>query len=322
MKTLQLEVRSSDLDGYPYGVIEGIASTDSVDRENDVIDHSGWDFDDFWKNGGVLLYNHNHDKPIGKVFQLTNQGGKLFYKARLSKTPFAQEVRTLVDEGIISFSSVGFQPLDIESREDDRGMEFKRQKLIEISLAPIPANLEAEIISVRSKQFPEITKSLETKGVVPYESTPFVDRPWDKTPAVKRLRKWASKDGSGDKDKMNWGKYKRGFAYFKEDGKEFGDYMFPHHDISGGRLVCIPAAVRNALARLDNSSVPSADKDRVRSHLERHLNAFNERELIPQEPSEEVETVDERRVLQAALVGAVSRIRAMRFTLHKGGELE
>ncbi|MBM4319885.1 MAG: hypothetical protein FJ125_07975, partial [Deltaproteobacteria bacterium] len=36
---------------------------------------------------------------------------------------------------------------------------------------------------------------------------------WDATAAVDRLRKWASNDGSGAKDKMDWGKYESGFAW-------------------------------------------------------------------------------------------------------------
>lgn len=47
------------------------------------------------------------------------------------------------------------------------------------------------------------------------------------------------------------------------------NYKFPHHKEKGGPAFL--AGVRNALARLEGSSIPESDKDGVRRHLEAHL---------------------------------------------------
>jgi ATP-dependent protease ClpP protease subunit len=46
-------------------------------------------------------------------------------------------------------------------------------------------------------------------------------------------------------------------------------YKFPHHKTKGGPAFL--AGVRNALARLEGSSIPEGDKDGVRKHLQAHL---------------------------------------------------
>lgn len=191
LKYFETQVKSASLADYPHGAIEGIASTDTLDRDGDIIDHEGWDFEEFKKNGMPLLWNHQKDKPIGKLFQLTNQGGKLFYKAGFSKIPLAQEVRTLVDEDIVKFASVGFMPTDgegdIEWTSEDKRI-FHKQKLVEVSLATIPSNLEAEILTVRSLDFPEMVKEMAEKGK-DYGSAVLLTKPgWEETETSFRYR--------------------------------------------------------------------------------------------------------------------------------------
>ena len=46
------------------------------------------------------------------------------------------------------------------------------------------------------------------------------------------MAKWASSDGSGDPDTINWTKYRRGFAVYEPDAADtLGGYGFPHHDV-------------------------------------------------------------------------------------------
>jgi len=162
MKYLETEAKAIKLDQYPHGAIEFVASTGARDRDGDIIDPEGWDLKGFKKNGGPLLFNHNHAMLVGQVFQITNQSGdKLQGKARFSKIPLAQEVRTLVDEGILKHLSVGFRPLETDDDYNKDGVHFTKQELIEVSLATVPSNLEAEIIEHRSADFPILCKMLE-----------------------------------------------------------------------------------------------------------------------------------------------------------------
>lgn len=55
------------------------------------------------------------------------------------------------------------------------------------------------------------------RGVVPYKDFPVVEGTWDAVAAVNRWRKWASSDGSGDKDKIDWAKYAQCFLYVRSE---------------------------------------------------------------------------------------------------------
>ncbi len=70
----------------------------------------------------------------------------------------------------------------------------------------------------------------------------------------------------------------------------FGDLKFPHHRASDGKVV--KRGVDNAMARIDQSDIPQADKGRVRAHLESHQRQFDENpspEAIEQTPKDLLE---------------------------------
>jgi HK97 family phage prohead protease len=111
------------------------------------------------------------------------------------------------------------------------------------------------------------------RGAVSFKKTPASDSDsWDGDAARDRLAKWASSDGSGDKDKMNWSKYSEGFGYVDPDEREnFGGYKLPHHDVKDGRLVSVWGGVRAAMTALlggrGGTSIPSGDRRAVYNHL-------------------------------------------------------
>jgi HK97 family phage prohead protease len=73
------------------------------------------------------------------------------------------------------------------------------------------------------------------------------DHAWDASAAKARVAKWASSDGSGDKDKISWSKYGR--AFFVGSGEDFGDYHLPFADVFDGELKAVwkgVAAAANA----------------------------------------------------------------------------
>lgn len=105
------------------------------------------------------------------------------------------------------------------------------------------------------------------------------DRAWDKNEAIPRLRRWASKDGSGDKEQMDWGKYRKVF-FWHEAGElsDFGQFKFPYCDIIDGEPHVVHNAVQNALARIDGSNIPEEDKPAVRRVAERQMARFEDGE--------------------------------------------
>lgn len=115
------------------------------------------------------------------------------------------------------------------------------------------------------------------RTVVAHKSYPLVQTAWDAATATARWKKWASSDGSGDKDKIDWAKYAQCFLWFDADNREsFGAYKFPHHDIVGGKPVTVWAGVVAAAARIDQAKgIPAADLVKMKAHLTQHYKEFD-----------------------------------------------
>ena len=93
------------------------------------------------------------------------------------------------------------------------------------------------------------------------------DRPWDAGAAGGRVKKWASSDGSGDPDKIDYKKLAR--AYFWQmpaDGSvKIGDFKLPFADIVGGKLTAVFRGVTAGAARL--SQTDGVDKGAVQKKM-------------------------------------------------------
>lgn len=95
------------------------------------------------------------------------------------------------------------------------------------------------------------------------------DPTWDKGAALRELDAWAGDDMS---------KYRRAFLY-REDGadpKLKGSYKFPVARPINGTLAIIPAAVRNAAARVSGADV--SDKEGLRAAIESLMNRIHKME--------------------------------------------
>jgi|Deesub1362A_J573_1020465.scaffolds.fasta_scaffold03185_2 hypothetical protein len=117
-------------------------------------------------------------------------------------------------------------------------------------------------------------------GAVPKHTTPLSKKTsWDADAAVRRIRKWASSDGSGDKEKINWKKYREAFAWYDaSDPENFGSYKLPHHDVEDGKLVVVWRGVVAAMAALMGArggvDIPDSDRKAVYNHLAAHYEQF------------------------------------------------
>lgn len=132
--------------------IEGIASTPSPDRMEDVVEPLGAQF----KLPMPLLWQHDHRAPIGHVTFAKPTKAGIPFKAKLARVAEPGALRDRLEEAwqsvkaeLIRFVSIGFRPLEME-RLDDGGIRFKTWEWLELSLVTIPANAEASITNFRS----------------------------------------------------------------------------------------------------------------------------------------------------------------------------
>lgn len=130
------------------GEFTAIASSEIEDRQGEIVKQAGWNLKNF-KNNPVLLYMHDHTKPIGKATRIwvDKSGTKplLKFKGFISDaTDELKGYKKLVEDGILNSFSVGFRPLEMD------GNEITKSELFEISLVSVPANPEARLIAMKS----------------------------------------------------------------------------------------------------------------------------------------------------------------------------
>jgi HK97 family phage prohead protease len=136
---------ASKADGLDF-----VLSDETPDRFGDVISADGWQLDNFKKNP-IALFGHNSSFPIGKWQGLHVKDGGLCGHLQLAPAGTSEridEIRKLVEAGILRAVSVGFVPIEkqtMDARADSMFGPFKylKQELVETSLVSIPANPNA-----------------------------------------------------------------------------------------------------------------------------------------------------------------------------------
>lgn len=123
-------------------VIEGYASTESIDRDNEVIDVASMDLSEYQKNP-ILLFMHDLNKPVGKVVEIEKRmedgETKLWVKAIVDNaTVLATETGRLIKGGVLRAFSVFIK--GAKRVKDGSHHVLKGGKLIEISVVSVPAN--------------------------------------------------------------------------------------------------------------------------------------------------------------------------------------
>ena len=175
-----------------------------------------------------------------------------------------------------------------------------KSELLELSVVPVPANQNALLI-MRSKGIDNIcsfalnennktitvsipvTDITDLKRVVssnahPENTIKDAEKLWNRTKAINSLRKWASSDGSGDKDTIDWVKYRRGFTWYdSENIDNFDSYKYPTHWIDNdGNFVTVWRGVASAMAHFmaNKEHLPEEDRKGVYDHLAKHYEEF------------------------------------------------
>ena len=164
-ETLHVKAFSADMSilGDSRAFIAKITS-DAVDRDREVLLPDGMDATDFEKNP-VVFFGHDYTKlPVGKVTSLKRNGDHWLAKVQMAERPEGHDgewvpdtIFSLIKQGVIRGVSVGFEitslrdrptPADREKFGDTVRGVISRWKLMELSIAPLPANQEALIMAV------------------------------------------------------------------------------------------------------------------------------------------------------------------------------
>ena len=127
--------------------LEFVLSDETPDRMDDVIMSDGWDLKNFKKNP-VALFQHKSDFVIGNWRDLRVENKSL--RGHLELAPAGtsdriDEIRKLVEHGILRAVSVGFRPIETKPRAESKagGLFFTGAELVETSLVSVPANPNA-----------------------------------------------------------------------------------------------------------------------------------------------------------------------------------
>ena len=118
-----------------HSKIAGYANTTDKDRSGDVIPATAWakGVDNYRKNP-VLLYQHDHAKPIGRVDNITVDKKGIYVEAAVSQAAEKLHgVQTLIEDGALKSFSVGFRVKDgdYDRDSDNKFIELNYAKYFE-----------------------------------------------------------------------------------------------------------------------------------------------------------------------------------------------
>ena len=150
---------------------------------------------------------------------------------------------------------------------------IKDLEVDEVSLVDNPAIGEHfAIFRIKVDDFYKLTRASDwvvNKKIISLKIYKDKTRRWDASRARTRIAKWASKDGSGDKETIDWNKYAKAFLVHRKKGQNFSDYKFPLADIINGELYIIPRAVVAATVRLGVTTLPASIREEMERILEK-----------------------------------------------------
>jgi len=175
------KTHTGEINGSEY-----VLSDETPDRMGDVIESAGWDLREFKKNP-IALFGHRSDFPIGRwrnvgVNKETKQLRGHLELAPKGASPRIDEIRALVEAGILRAVSVGFKAVDhvpINPKDPWSGSRYSKQELVECSLVAVPANPNALSVArslkisddIMSRVFARTGKGHAAKPVITHGKT-------------------------------------------------------------------------------------------------------------------------------------------------------
>jgi HK97 family phage major capsid protein/HK97 family phage prohead protease len=139
--------------GEETRTITGIATSPEVDRVGDVVEPLGVRY----KNPLPLLWQHEHDKPIGLVEFGKPTAKGVPFTATLPRIEEPGALQDRIEEawqsikaGLVRAVSIGFRSIESENIAGTWGTRYMQTEVYELSAVTIPANASATINTVKS----------------------------------------------------------------------------------------------------------------------------------------------------------------------------
>jgi len=167
---LDSEIKSAKLTNTGLK-IEGYANTVTKDRTGDIILAEAWvkGIENYRKNP-VLLFQHKHEMPIGRVDKIKVDKQGIFVEATISKAAETQHsIQSLIKDGALKSFSVGFKPGHTKYDNQLDCSKITELELMEISVVSVPANQDS-LFRIRKSfdsdiEYQDYMKSLTTEEV-------------------------------------------------------------------------------------------------------------------------------------------------------------
>lgn len=130
-------------------------TTDTIDRDGEIVDPAGVVLEDYEKNP-VVLFGHDHrGLPIGKNMWIKRDERGLLAKTVYANHQLANDIYEYRKQGFPMAQSIGFIPIstiryDEGSEERKRGLyrKFTKWMLLEYSDVAVPANPDAVAVAI------------------------------------------------------------------------------------------------------------------------------------------------------------------------------
>ena len=171
-------------------IITGIASTPTPDRDDDIIEPSGAKF----ALPIPLLWQHNHNQPIGEVTEAKITDAGIEITAKIAKIDEDGTLKDRIDEawqsiksGLVKCLSVGFRTLEYNYIDSTWGLHIKEWEWYELSAVTIPANSDASShpLKILKRHSPMVQAKLPRLGVTPIKHH---HKPMPQKPLLSALR--------------------------------------------------------------------------------------------------------------------------------------
>lgn len=134
---------------HETGVFSGYASVFSInDKHNDIMFPGAFADVDFKKI--KVLWQHEHENPIGKIIAIQEDSYGLWVEIKLLlDIAKARDVYTMLKEDIIQHMSIGYIPVKFKTNAKKQRI-LEKVELLEISLVTFPANEMASVVAVKN----------------------------------------------------------------------------------------------------------------------------------------------------------------------------
>lgn len=257
-KSFKLEVKSTSVENN-IGKFDGYCAIfNKLDFNGDIILPGAFKRSlDLQGNKRPLYFEHIPHELLGAGFVEEDDTGLKINGEINQDTQIGREQFSNMQKGYLDTMSIGYMTVLADFIGSTRYL--KEIALWETTLTTLPAMPDARV---------------EAKSVVPFQDLPIApdDTVWDAPAAASRVSEWA---GGPDKEKIDWGKYKKAFLWFDEaNPTKFGSYKLGIGDIIEGSLKVVPKAIFAVAAVLNGArggvDIPSDDKDKIWNQLQKY----------------------------------------------------